>query len=117
MAKLCFYLDENIQTALADALMTRGVDALTTQVAGNVGAEDFHQLTYAAEKERTMLSYNKRDFALLHYQWMKIGRPHAGLILSDQLPIGVILRRLMRLYYSVNLEDMKNRLEYLGAWR
>jgi hypothetical protein len=64
-----------------------------------------------------MVSYNKRDFALLHYQWMKIGRPHAGIILSDQLPIGVILRRLMRLYLSVNLEDMKNRLEYLSGWK
>ena len=117
MAKLCFYLDENIQAALAHALMTRGVDVLTTQEAGNVGAGDIHQLAYAAEKGRTMVSYNKRDFALLHYQWMKIQRPHAGVILSDQLPIGVVLRRLMRLYYSVTLEDMKNRLEYLGTWK
>jgi predicted nuclease of predicted toxin-antitoxin system len=117
MEKLSFYLDENIQTALAHALMTRGINVLSTQQAGNVGADDIHQLAYAAGKGRTVLSYNKRDFAILHYQWMKIGRPHAGIILSDQLPIGIILRRLMRLYYSVNLEDMKNRLEYLSAWK
>jgi hypothetical protein len=48
---------------------------------------------------------------------MRIGRSHAGIVLSDQLPIGVILRRLMKLYYSVNREDMMNRLEYLGAWK
>jgi hypothetical protein len=48
---------------------------------------------------------------------MKIGRPHAGIILSDQLPIGVIPRRRMRLYYTVNREDMKNRLEDLGTWK
>jgi predicted nuclease of predicted toxin-antitoxin system len=117
MAKLSFYFDENIQTALADALKTRGIDVVTTQEAGNVGVVDIRQLAYATEKGRTILSYNKRDFALIHYQWMRIGRPHAGIILSDQLPIGVILRRLMRLYYSVNIEDMKNRLEYLGAWK
>jgi predicted nuclease of predicted toxin-antitoxin system len=117
MAKLSFYFDENVQTALADALRTRGIDVVTTQGAENVGVEDIRQLAYAAEKGRTILSYNKRDFALIHYQWMRIGRPHAGIVLSDQLPIGVILRRLMKLYYSVRQEDMKNRLEYLGTWK
>ena len=70
MTKLSFYFDENIQTALADAMKTRGIDVLTTQEAGNVGVEDIRQLTYAAGKGRTMFSYNKRDFALIHYQWM-----------------------------------------------
>ena len=50
MAKLSFYLDENIQTALADALKTRGIDVLTTHEAGNVGIEDIRQLAYATEK-------------------------------------------------------------------
>jgi hypothetical protein len=117
MAKLSFYFDEDIQAALADALKTRGIDVVTTQETGNVGIEDIRQLAYAAEKGRTILTYNKRDFALIHYQWMRIGRAHAGIVLSDQLPIGVILRRLMKLYYSLNLEDMRNRLEYLGAWK
>ena len=117
MAKVCLYFDENIQAALAEALETRGVDAITTQQAGNVGAEDNRQLAYAADEKRTILSYNKRDFALIHYQWMRIGRSHAGIVLSDQLPIGVILRRLMKLYYSLDREDMKNRLEYLSSWK
>jgi len=56
MAKIFFYFDENIQTALADALNTRGIDVLTTHKAGNVGAEDLHQLAYAADKGRTILS-------------------------------------------------------------
>jgi hypothetical protein len=117
MASLPFYLDENIQTALADALTARGVDVLTTHQARNTGVEDIRQLAYAAAKGRTILSYNKRDFAIIHYQWMRIGRSHAGIVLSDQLPIGVVLRRLMKLYYSVDLEGMKNRLEFLGAWK
>jgi hypothetical protein len=108
MAKISLYFDENIQAALADALRMRGIDVLTTHQAGNTGVEDMRQLVYATEMVRTILSYNKRDFAMIHYQWMRIGRPHAGIILSDQLPIGVVLRRLMRLYYSVPKEDMKN---------
>jgi hypothetical protein len=117
MTKVSFYFDEHIQAALAEALKTRGVDVLTTQEAGNVGVEDLRQLVYAAKNDRTMLSYNKRDFAVIHYQWMKIGRSHAGIILSDQLPTGVILRRMMKLYYSLDQDAMKNRLEYLGFWK
>jgi predicted nuclease of predicted toxin-antitoxin system len=93
MAKLTFYFDENIQTALAEALKIRGIDVITTREAGNAGIEDIRQLAYAAEKGRSILSYNKRDFALIHYQWMRIGRSHAGIVLSDQLSIGVVLRR------------------------
>jgi predicted nuclease of predicted toxin-antitoxin system len=117
MTKLSFYFDEDIQRALADALRTRGIDVFTTHQAGNVGADDIRQLAYAAEIGRTILSYNKRHFALLHYEWMNVGRPHAGIILSDQLSIGVILRRFMKLYHSLNQDDMKNRLEYLGSWK
>ncbi len=47
MAKISFYFDENIQTALADALKTRGIDVLTTHQAGNAGVEDNRQLAYA----------------------------------------------------------------------
>jgi len=117
MAKVSFYFDEHIQAALAEALKTRAVDVLTTQEAWNIGVEDLQQLAYATKNDRAILSYNKRDFALIHYQWMRIGRSHAGMILSDQLPIGVILRRIMKLYYSVDQDGMKNRLEYLGAWK
>ena len=112
---MSFYFDENIQAALAEALNIRGIDVLTTQQAGNIGAEDTRQLAYAASQNRTILSHNKRDFALIHYRWMRIGKSHAGIVLSDQLPIGAILRRLMKLFYSLQREDMKNRLEYLGS--
>jgi len=55
MAKLTFYFDENIQTALADALKTRGIDVVTTRDAGNTGIEDIRQLAYATKKGRTIL--------------------------------------------------------------
>ena len=44
-------------------------------------------------------------------------KPHAGIILSDQLAVGVLIRRLMKLYVSLSREDMQNRLEYLSTWK
>jgi hypothetical protein len=37
----------------------------------------------------------------MHYAWMASKKQHAGIILSDQLAIGVILHRLIR-------EDIEN---------
>jgi len=115
LARISLYLDEHIQLALADALRVRGVDVLTTQEAGNIGIDDVGQLIFGAENKRSLFSYNKRHFARIHYEWMAAKRQHAGIILSDQLAIGVILHRLMRLYFTLSAEDMKDRLEFLSA--
>lgn len=117
MARILLYLDENIQISLADALRMRGVDVLTTQEAGNIGLRDEEQLIFAREKGRVLLSYNKRDFAKIHYEWMKINKSHYGIIVSDQLNVGTVLKRFMKLYFSLNSEDMINRLEYLSSWK
>lgn len=115
MEKVSFYLDEHIQTSLAEALRQRGVDVLTTQEAGNIALDDYEQLNFAHKKRMVLLSYNKRDFARIHYEYMKTNEHHSGIVLSDQLPVGQILKRLMRLYFSLSKEEMENRLEYLGA--
>jgi len=117
MPPVTLYLDEHIQISLAEALRSRAIDILTTQEARNTGLEDFRQLAFATENNRVFLSYNKRHFAKIHYQWMNSHGPHAGMILSDQLPIGIVLRRLMRLYFSLNSEEMTSRLEYLSNWK
>ena len=117
MARFSLYLDEHIQFALREALKARDVDVLTTQEAGNVGIDDTNQLIFAAENGRILFSYNKRDFAKLHYEWTVQKKSHHGIILSDQLTVSMVLRRLMRMYFSLTSEDMKNRLEYLSAWK
>jgi len=117
VSRLSLYLDEHVQSALAEALQARRVDILTTQEAKNVGLQDVDQLAFAAENRRSLFSYDKRHFARIHYEWMGIKRQHAGIILSDQLTIGLLLRRLMKLHFSLTTEDMINRLEYLSSWK
>ncbi len=77
MPPIALYLDEHIQISLAEALRARGIDILTPQEAQNTGLEDIQQLAFATENSRVFLSYNKRHFAKIHYQWMDINRPHA----------------------------------------
>ncbi|OGP64432.1 MAG: hypothetical protein A2169_01235 [Deltaproteobacteria bacterium RBG_13_47_9] len=117
MPPIALYLDEHIQIAFGDALRSRGIDILTTQEAHNTGLEDTQQLAFATDENRVLLSYNRRHFAQIHHQWMRIRRPHAGIVISDQIPIGIVLRRLMKLYFSLCSEEMANRLEYLSNWK
>jgi len=117
LSKISLYLDEHVQLALSESLRARGVDVLTTQEAGNICIPDVDQLIFAKENKRALFSYNKKHFAKIHYEWMAANQSHTGIILSDQLTVGIVLRRFMKLYFSLPADEMKNRLEYLGNWK
>ena len=110
------YLDEDADVALAAALRQRGIEVLTTQEAGHLGLPDEDQLTFATRGERVFFTHNRGDFARLHKEMTREGRSHAGIILSDQLPVGVLLRRLSKLCFRLTQEEMTTRLEFLGSW-
>jgi hypothetical protein len=67
--------------------------------------------------KRTVFIFNRGDFVRLHVQYLKQGQEHSRSIVSDQLEIGVVIRRLLRLIDGRSVEDMKNWLEFLSSWR
>lgn len=111
------YVDEDAPLAFAVALLNRGVNVLTTQEAGNVGKSDVEQLVFAIKEERAFFTHNKKDFVLLHKEYHSAGKGHPRIILSNRLPVGVLLRRVMRLWFSLSREEMKDRLEFLSSWK
>ncbi len=115
--RIKLYLDEDVPFSFAQALLNRGVDVVTTQQAGNYRQSDPEQLIYASKEGRTIFTHNKRDFIVLNNEYLQVGKEHAGIILSDQLPTGVLLKRFMKLWFSLNAIDMKNRFEFLNNWK
>ncbi len=112
------YLDEDTMSRdLVNALRSRSVDLLTAREAGYVHIPDHRHLDYATSLGRAVVTYNTRDFARLHAEYLSVGKHHAGIIVSDQLQVGVILRRLMRLLNARSAVEMRDRLEYLSDWR
>lgn len=112
------YLDEDAQQAsLVRALRARRVDVQTAQEAGLVGVADEAQLAHAAEQERVIVTFNRGDFVKLHIDYLERGQSHAGIVVSDQLPVGVLLRRLLKLLDARNADEMQNWLEFLSNWR
>ena len=104
--------------ALVRGLRARGVDVATALEEGMIERADEEHLVFAANGNRTLYSFNVRDFYHLHGKFVAEDREHSGLILSrqQQLTVGEQLRRLLRLISKVPAEEMKNRVEFLGAW-
>jgi hypothetical protein len=112
------YLDEDAQRAsLVRALRGRQYDVLTSSDAQKAGANDAEQLIFAISQQRTVFTFNRGDFARLHADYMNDEQTHAGIIVSDQLEAGVIIRRLLKLLHARSAEDMTNWLEFLSNWR
>ena len=112
------YLDEDtINRALIMALRSRNIDLVTAQEAEKLGRSDQEQLAYAVALNRTVFTFNTRDFVKLHIEYQSAGHHHAGIIVSDQVQVGVIVRRLLKLLNARTAVEMQDWLEYLSNWR
>ena len=77
------------------------------------GEDDVDQLTYAIREKRCIVSFNAKDFDVLNKEYLQENREHWGIIVSKQIPIGLILKRLLKILESHSQEDMKNQLYWL----
>ncbi len=116
MAKLRFFLDEDIYGATTSLLCKAGFDAASTPETGRIGETDESQLQWASGESRVIVTFNVAHFAKLHAEWMKQGRHHAGIIVSSQRSIGDLSRRLLHLASTLDADAMKDRLEFLSDW-
>lgn len=113
---ISIYTDEDVPGALAKALKRRGFEASTTSEHGNFSLEDEEQLAFATSIDAVMFTHNVADFPRIHFEFLFVGRMHCGIIVAKQLPIGELLKPLLRLAVELSSVHMKNRLEYLSNW-
>lgn len=114
------YLDADIPWGLAPALRQRGFDAESAYEAHNVTLFDSEQLEYAVSVGRTLATFNIRDFAILHRDWLKDNREHFGIVVSPQIPkrqLGVLLRRVLKFLSSRNAKEVYNNFFFLESYR
>jgi predicted nuclease of predicted toxin-antitoxin system len=114
------YFDRHIMARLAVDLRGRSFNVLTTEEAGLDTATDEQQLAFATQEGRAILTYNIRDFAPLHTQWLADGRSHTGIIVSRQLgsrQYGLLLERMLRLLNHFTAEEMTNNIVHLEQFK
>lgn len=115
--RIRLFLDEDAQrTDLIQSLRARQIDVVTVSEVNRLGATDDAQLRYATAHGRVLFTFNRGDFFQLHTNWLRSGQFHSGIIVSDQLGTGVIMRRLLRLIEVKFAIEMHNWLEFLSKW-
>jgi hypothetical protein len=111
-----FLTDEDVYGDIASALRRRGYDAVSTPEVGRLTEDDVSQLEWAAKQGRVVMTFNVGDFVRLHGEWLRSGRHHAGLVVSEQRRLGEILRRLLYLAAALTADQLRDRLEFLTNW-
>jgi len=107
-------LDEDVHSTLSSILSKRGFDVVHVQEVEGKGRSDREQLQYACQHERCLMSFNVKDFVLLHNRFVQEEMNHWGIIVSKQLPISETLRRLLVLLRNNSRESMKNQILFLS---
>jgi hypothetical protein len=87
-----FYLDHNVAAATAGFLRALGHGARTAQDVGLQAAADHGQLLEAAQRGWILVTYNAKDFRLLHNAWcewppawgLDPAPRHAGILIVPQ---------------------------------
>jgi hypothetical protein len=105
---ITLYTDADVHGGLAAQIRLRGFDAISAYEAGRAELSDADQLAYAVSQRRAILTCNAKDFAPLSKTWWQDGRQHHGIIVSEQLPLGEMLRRVLRLLDSVSADAVEN---------
>ena len=117
--KIRLYIDEDsMSRALVRALQARGVDVTTALAENMIERPDADHLAYATQQGRVLFSFNVGHFHQLHTDYLVQGKSHAGIILSSQqrYAVGEQMRRLLKLIAAKSAEEMKDTVEFLGAW-
>jgi predicted nuclease of predicted toxin-antitoxin system len=114
MAKIALLLDEDVRPLLGEILRQRGCDAVHVLQVGRAGKSDAEQLAYATSQQRTILTHNSRHFSLLSQKYHEEDKQHFGILLSPQVPLTDLLRRVLRFLGRHTADDVKNNVFWLN---
>lgn len=113
---ITLYTDADVGLELAKQLRERGYDTVSALELGRYRPSDQEQWDYAISERRTIFTFNIKHFKPLFEAHWNVGKEHYGVIVSDQISFGELLRRTLNLLNTVTADEMKNNIKYLGEF-
>lgn len=109
MAKLAFYTNESVNVAVTEGLKRRGIKAISTRDANNLGLSDKEQLEYATKNNLVIVTHDD-DFLS---SMMKL--EHKGIVYIHQqkYSVGNLIKMLKLLWDIAEQNEMVNHVEFL----
>ncbi|MBI5034064.1 MAG: DUF5615 family PIN-like protein [Chloroflexi bacterium] len=114
---IALYLDADVSKKLASAIRDNGFDAVSAKEVGNAELDDHAQMEYAIAQHRAILTHNSQHFMPLMNEYWRAGKEHYGIIISQQLPLGELLRRVLKLLNTIDAGQVKNSYRDLGEFK
>lgn len=114
---IAMYLDADIDVKLAGAIRDEGFDAISAREIGNDFLLDADQLNFAVREQRMVLTHNFGDFADLHGKYLAEGKMHYGIVVAEQLAIGILLHRCLNMLDKISADEMVNTYHNLGEFK
>lgn len=110
------YVDADITPKLARILRTRGYDVVSAHEVGKAEVSDEEHMAFAAAQGRTLLTCNVQDFTPMFEDYWFAGRNHCGVVVSEQLELGEMLRRVLAFLDAVTADEMRNNWKNLAEF-
>lgn len=117
MRRVSLLLDEDVRVVLSEILRQRGYDAIHVLELDRGGRSDREQLAHAKSHGRAILTHNIRHFMLLDREYRRKGKEHSGIIVSDQLPLKELLRRVLRCLSRYHADSIRNQVVWLQDFK
>lgn len=112
MSEIGFYFDENMDPAIAEQLVRRGINAITVRDLGELGDSDINQLQRATQMGCVLCTHDS-DFLRLDAE----GFEHAGIAFAPHYgaTIGGIVKALVDLHQTMSAEQIRRRVKCLSV--
>jgi len=107
------YLDEMIPIVLALVLRQHGYDVLAAKEVNMFGKSDEEQLAFAVSNRMAIITFNIKDFVLLHQSWLSEKKNHFGIIVSPEIKISKLIYLGLRLLGRTESKDLINQLHFI----
>ena len=114
---VALYTDTDVHGKLVKQIRARGYDAISAGEVHNENLSDPEHLAFAVSQGRAILTHNTKDFEPLAQQFGNEGKEHFGIVVSPQLSIGELLRRVLKMLNTVDVDQMRNSYRDLGEFK
>ena len=110
------YLDADVDVKLAAYLRHLGYECTSSREVGRAALDDEGQFRYAADIGCVLVTHNIQHFVPIFERWWRSGQSHPGLVVSEQVPLGEMQRRLVRLLDTVTADEMRDNIRNLAEF-
>jgi hypothetical protein len=109
-----FFLDHNVDPAVARGLQRRGIDVITAREDGRAATPDEDLIQRATELGRVLVSHDA-DMPTIAARWQASGQYFSGIIYTKQrrLTVGQLVAELEIIAGAAATEEFQNSVTYL----